>query len=110
MEPAENQASPLHPHEPEIAQSIDEEGRCRVCHIMAERDELAKNLGIWASEALIRQAEVRDLKAEREEARELLRELVAADDEDCNVCGGTEDGCLPDCATGPARTFLEGSK
>ena len=74
MEPAENQASPLHPHEPEIAQSIDEEGRCRVCHIMAERDELAKNLGIWASEALIRQAEVRDLKAELEKARELLGE------------------------------------
>ena len=37
-----------------------------------ERDELTEKLGTWASEAIIRQAEVRDLKVELETARELV--------------------------------------
>ena len=36
--------------------------------LVAERDELEEKLGTWAAEALIRQAEVRDLKAELEKA------------------------------------------
>ena len=110
MEPttAENQASPLHPHEPEIAPSIDEEGRCRVCHIMVERDELAEKLGIWASEALIRQAEVRDLKAELEKVRELLGEAAGN-----NLPGQVKTWHEPPCKTCigcRVRSYLEGSK
>ena len=52
-DPAANAAtaSPLHPHEPEIPVTLDDEGRCRVCGLLVQLDEVVAALG-QAVEAL----------------------------------------------------------
>lgn len=34
-----NEFDPRHPHEPEIPPSLAEDGHCRVCRLIVERDE-----------------------------------------------------------------------
>jgi hypothetical protein len=39
-----NTYSPTHPHEPAIPPALDSEGRCLVCRLLVERDELKRQL------------------------------------------------------------------
>ncbi len=67
------------------------------------REQHFVGVDIPLSPAAITFQDLANLTAQLEEALGLL---VSGDDEDCSVCGGTEDGCLPDCASGPARAAL----
>lgn len=44
------QESEWHPHEPEIPKALDEDGRCWVCHLTLEAQELRQALQIVRAE------------------------------------------------------------
>lgn len=48
---ATNEHSALHAHEPEIPQVLAEDGRCRVCRVLVERDEFKRHADAMAVQA-----------------------------------------------------------
>jgi len=61
-----NAFSPIHPHEPTIPPTFDDEGRCLICVLLVERDEWRKR--------------VAELEAERDELAQQVMTVQVGDE------------------------------